>query len=125
MLFRSHALKQVSHCRVWKSQEMPPKLHYGKNQRTLDFVLLADSGWSIKLNDNDQVPEGSHGFDPDDRKMHAIFYASGPSFKKGYTAKGINTIDIYPLICRLLNIRPESVDGRIDRVIDMLNNKFW
>ena len=120
-----NALKQVSHCRVWKSQEMPPKLHYGKNQRTLDFVLLADSGWSIKLNDNDQVPEGSHGFDPDDRKMHAIFYASGPSFKKGYTAKGINTIDIYPLICRLLNIRPESVDGRIDRVIDMLNNKFW
>ena len=119
-----NALKKVPHSRVWKSQEIPPRLHYGTNLRTLDFVLLADNGWSIKLNDNDQVPEGSHGFDPDDRKMHAIFYAAGPSFKKGYTAKEIDTIDVYPLICRLLNISPESVDGRIEKVINMLNTRL-
>lgn len=114
------ALKHVPHCRVWKSDEIPPELHYGKNPRTLDFVLLADNGWSVKLGDDDRVSEGSHGFDPDQRKMHAIFYAAGPSFKKGYAAKELNTLDIYPLVCRLLHIRPEIVDGKIEKVLDML-----
>ena len=115
-----NALKLIPHCRIWKSDEMPHELHYGKNPRTLDFVLLAENGWSIKLRDDDRIPAGSHGYDPDDKKMPAIFYASGPSFKTGYAAKGINTIDIYPLITRLLNIRPVSVDGKLERVKDML-----
>ena len=115
-----NALKLIPHCRIWKSDEVPPALYYGKNPRTLDFVLLAENGWSVKLKDDDQIPEGSHGYDPDDRKMHSIFYAAGPSFKNGYAANGINTIDIYPLISRLLNIKPISVDGKIERVIDML-----
>jgi len=114
------ALKKIPHCRVWKSRKMPPELHYGKNPRTLDIVLLADNGWSIKLREDDPLQAGSHGYDPDNSNMHAIFYASGPSFKKGYTAKWLNTVDIYPLITRLLHINPEKVDGTIKQGIDML-----
>jgi alkaline phosphatase D len=116
----SHALKMIPHCRVWKSNEIPHELHYGKNPRTLDYVLLADNGWSVLLNSDDRVPLGAHGYDPGNKEMHAVFYAAGPSFKKGYTAKEFNTIDLYPLITRLMHIRPENVDGSIEQVIDML-----
>ena len=117
-----YALKMIPHCRAWKSNEIPTDLHYGINPRTLEYVLLADNGWSVILNSNDQVPAGAHGYDPSNKEMHAIFYAAGPSFKKGYTAKAFNTVDLYPLITKLMNIRPENVDGRIERVIDMLKD---
>ena len=41
------ALKQIEHIQAWKSSQVPERLHYGKNPRTMDFVVAADSLWSI------------------------------------------------------------------------------
>ncbi len=114
------SLKKIPHANCWESSRMPKKFHYGTNPRTLEFVVLADSAWTIVQNPVYKVPKGAHGFDPDNPNMHAIFYASGPSFKKGYNAGGVNNIDLYPLITRLLSLRPANVDGTIDNVAGML-----
>jgi alkaline phosphatase D len=114
------ALRKIPHTHSWKSAEMPEKFHYGTNRRTLDFVLLADSAWTIVQNPARRVPMGAHGFDPDNPNMHAIFYACGPAFKDGYQAGSFNNIDLYPLIARLLGLRPATVDGTIDKVAGML-----
>jgi predicted AlkP superfamily pyrophosphatase or phosphodiesterase len=95
---------------------------YGTNPRTLDFVLLADSGWTIRKNALQKVGKGAHGYDPDNRNMHAIFYASGPAFKKGYVSKGFNNVDLYPLLTSLLRLVPAPVDGTIDHVSDLILN---
>jgi predicted AlkP superfamily pyrophosphatase or phosphodiesterase len=115
-------LKRIPHCSVWPSKEVPLRLHYGTNPRTLDFVLLADSGWTIRKNALQKVGKGAHGYDPENRNMHAIFYASGPAFKKGYCSKGFNNIDLYPLLTRLLGLVPAPVDGTFDHVSDLILN---
>jgi hypothetical protein len=43
--------------------------------------------------------------------MFAIFYAAGPSFRKDFKFKELNNIDIYNLICRILDIKPAPNDG--------------
>jgi alkaline phosphatase D len=114
------SLQRIPHTRVWKSSEMPEKYHYGTNPRTLDFVLLADSAWTVVKNPAQRIPRGAHGYDPDNQNMHAIFYASGPAFKKGYSAKGFSNVDLYPLITRILNLQPAEVDGKIENIQDIL-----
>ncbi|MFP4064566.1 MAG: ectonucleotide pyrophosphatase/phosphodiesterase, partial [Bacteroidales bacterium] len=40
-------LKEVDHLSVWKTGELPERLNFGHNPRTLDMIVLADSAWSL------------------------------------------------------------------------------
>lgn len=54
---------------------------------------------------------GAHGYDNFTPEMEAIFYAAGPSFKKGYNAPVMANVNLYLLICKLLGIEPSVNDG--------------
>ena len=66
-------------------------------------MIVSDLGWSIttsqKLNQKQNFPGGMHGYDSDYTEMHGVFFASGPSFKKGKRIDPFENINIYPLIC--------------------------
>lgn len=114
-------LSETKHISVWKKEEVPERLNFGESQRIKDFVVLADSSWSIwKYSDRKSYSGGAHGYDNANRDMHAIFYAYGPSFKRGYRHHSINNIDLYPLICELLKIEPRQVDGKLENVRTMI-----
>jgi predicted AlkP superfamily pyrophosphatase or phosphodiesterase len=58
--------------------------------------------------------KGMHGYDPDPMEMHGIFYAYGPSFKNNYSINTFELIHIYPMLCNILDIAPNSnIDGDI------------
>ena len=113
-------LKQIPHISTWKTGELPERLHYGTNPRTLDLVITADSSWSLVQKDKKSVGNGTHGFDNANKDMHAIFYAYGPAFKKGYTAPTFINVDIYPLIAHIMKLKPAKNDGNLNDVIGML-----
>ena len=52
--------------------------------------------------------------------MFSVFYAAGPSFKKNYRFNELNNVDVYNLICRILNIEPAKNDGNPDHIKGML-----
>lgn len=114
------ALIYVDGITVWKSDEVPARLHYGTNPRTLDIVVVADSSWSIVPTADKTVGKGAHGFDNDNMDMHAIFYAYGPAFKQGYVSPTFENVNIYPLICEILGLQPAPVDGSINNVQNLL-----
>jgi alkaline phosphatase D len=114
-------LSNTEHISFWEKEKVPERLHYGKSERVKDFVIVADSSWSIlKSSYNISYSKGTHGYDNQNKDMHAIFYASGPAFKESFKSKSINNIDIYPLVCRILNLEPNNVDGNLEVVEDML-----
>jgi alkaline phosphatase D len=116
------ALSSIEHLAVWKSEEVPERLHYGTNPRCLDLVVTADSGWSVRWDPRGRYDYGgTHGYDPDYRDMHAIFYAMGPAFKVNHLHPTFNNVDIYPLIARILGIEPAKTDGQLKNVLPMLN----
>ncbi len=116
------ALSGVEGIRVWKTPDLPPRLHYGTHPRTCDLVVVADSGWSVVAGPDDKVGRGAHGFDNANTDMHAIFYACGPAFRKNYVAPTFENVDLYPLICEILGLQPSKVDGDLRHVEDMLLN---
>lgn len=117
-----NALSEFEHIKYWAPKDIPARLNFGSNYRIGDVVVLADSAWSVDY-DNKSVPKsGTHGFDNANTDMHAIFYAMGPAFKKGYTQPTFKNVSIYPLVSKILNITPAPNDGNIQEVEGMLNH---
>ena len=65
---------------------------------------------------------GQHGFDPEMKEMHGVFYANGPAFKSGYEIPSIKNIHLYPLMCEVLRISPPpGIDGELSQARDALD----
>lgn len=115
------ALAVVPNLKAWKTEDIPSRLNYGHNPRTMDILILADNTWSIGWGSRTSgYTGGTHGYDNDEMDMHAIFYAFGPAFKKGHKHEMIEVVDLYPLIAELLGIEPAAVDGKLSRAKGML-----
>lgn len=116
-------LNSIEHVSLWDRNEVPSHLNYGKNDRISSLIITADSGWSIGTKENANFDiGGAHGYDFTNSDMHAIFYAMGPDFNTNYSHKSFYNIDIYPLICEILGLEPEAVDGKLSRVELMLKD---
>ncbi len=114
-------LNSIDNISVWKKEEMPERFNYSNSNRIKEIIVLADSSWSIGFREpRENFYAATHGWDNENKDMHTIFYAMGPSFKSGYKAKPFELVDLYPLIARLLNLQPVEVDGKIERVKSML-----
>jgi len=116
-------LSNVKHLRAWKSENIPSRLHYGTNPRTLDITVVADSLWSLKWEGDGDFSGGTHGYDNRDTDMHTIFYAFGPAFKSKYVSPHFNNVDIHDLMAKILQIKPAKNDGNFSHVESMLKNK--
>jgi alkaline phosphatase D len=114
-------LNNAKGLKAWKKSEVPAKWHYGTNARIPDIVVVADSSWSIGTkSDGSSIRGGAHGYDNMNSDMFAIFYASGPSFKKNFKFKELNNVDVYNLICKILDIRPAQNDGNPAHIKGMM-----
>ena len=107
-----------------KKQDMPERFHYGTNPRIPPILCLADVGWVITTHDfaaHRHGPYvGTHGFDTQAPEMAALFIARGPDFRRGLKHAPFDNVDVYPLMAKLLGVKPEKNDGRLADVEDML-----
>jgi len=63
---------------------------------------------------------GDHGYDNSLPDMHPIFIAHGPVFKKAYKADPFESVDLYPLLCHLLDIEPRPNNGSLSAIVHIL-----
>ncbi len=116
-----YLLNKSEGLKAWSKSELPAKWHYGTNPRIPEIVVVADSSWSIGTKpDGSSLRGGAHGYDNSNPDMFAIFYAAGPSFKKNYRFKELYNVDIYDLICKILNITPAKNDGDPEHIKGLL-----
>ena len=118
-------LSQVEHLTVWKHGEVPEELCYGTSDRLGDLIVAPDLGW--QFNPRVRSGYGAHGYSPKELDMMVAFRAIGPDFKRGYDApytegeaSSFRNIDLYPMLCHLLGIEPAPVDGKLDRIRNIL-----
>jgi predicted AlkP superfamily pyrophosphatase or phosphodiesterase len=111
--------------KVYLKKDFPKEYHYGTEDdiygRIGDIILMADypNVFGIK---GRLGPMGTHGFDPKISEMGAIFYAEGPSFKKGIKIAPFENIEVYPILERILKLNPNlKVDGKINKLEKILN----
>jgi predicted AlkP superfamily pyrophosphatase or phosphodiesterase len=115
-------IRPHQHIQCWRKAEIPARLHYGKNPRVAPYVCSPETGWVITTRDyKPKKPErGGHGYDPESPEMAAVFIANGPAFRNGVTLPVFDNVSVYPLLARLLGLRPAPNDGQLSDVATAL-----
>ena len=97
--------------KAWRKAELPEKWNYGTNPRIPEIVVVADSSWSIGTRPGPSRNKGAHGYDNMNPELFSIFYATGPAFKKNRTFEELNNVDVYNIVCKILDLKPAPNDG--------------
>ncbi|XP_025096300.1 bis(5'-adenosyl)-triphosphatase enpp4-like isoform X2 [Pomacea canaliculata] len=118
-------LRNQSHVTVYRKDEIPDRFHYKNHPRIMPVIVLADEGWQFSANVTTlrrTNMTADHGYSNELTSMRAIFFARGPDFKKGVKGTSIRLVDIYPLVCKLLNIQPAPNNGSLDNTAMFLED---
>jgi predicted AlkP superfamily pyrophosphatase or phosphodiesterase len=110
----------------WHKEKIPAHLKFGTHPRVPRIVCLARTGWLFRTGHDlatmKNPANGQHGYDPADPLMAALFVARGPHFTPGVVLPPFDNVDVYPLLMRLLDLKPEPNDGRIEPLLPALRN---
>ncbi|XP_045577185.1 ectonucleotide pyrophosphatase/phosphodiesterase family member 5 [Salmo salar] len=107
---------------VYRREQIPERLHYRHNNRIMPIIIEAKEGWTITQN-RTTGPHmlGNHGYDNTLPSMHPVLVARGPAFRQDYVKSSMRSVDLYPLMCHILSVRPRPNNGSLDRVRDLLS----
>nr|XP_039260600.1 ectonucleotide pyrophosphatase/phosphodiesterase family member 5-like isoform X4 [Styela clava] len=123
-LFKNLSAIDPVHYKVWLKKDIPPEYHYSNNRRISSIFMQANEGWGIRENWNDpRYKMGRHGYNNSLMNMHVFFLATGPSFKEGFLSEPFELIDIYSLMCYILEIKPAPNNGSFDAVRQLLRDE--
>uniref|UniRef100_A0A3Q3WXG2 Uncharacterized protein n=1 Tax=Mola mola TaxID=94237 RepID=A0A3Q3WXG2_MOLML len=116
-----NALSNAPNLTVYKKNEIPESFHLAKSERLPPIVIVADLGFNLNSRFIVYVNKGDHGYHNREMDMKTIFWAFGPDFKKNFLSEPFDSIHIYPLMCKLLQIEPAPHNGSLS-VTENLNN---
>ncbi len=99
---------------TYRKAKIPTALHYRKNSRIGDLVLIADEGWYLVPPGGKQGPDntkGAHGYLPDLPSMHGVFFAAGPAFQANSDLGPVHNVSLYALMASLLGLTPVATSA--------------
>ena len=112
------------HMTVYKRENIPDSYHWKNNRRIPPIFVDPEVGWIVKKTSfgprQGNWTVGDHGWPPTKSESYSVFFAHGPAFRKGFEMHSFNTVDLYPLMCKLLGINPLSNNGSLENVEMML-----
>ncbi|XP_061676705.1 ectonucleotide pyrophosphatase/phosphodiesterase family member 7 [Syngnathoides biaculeatus] len=114
------ALDKAPNLTAYRKEDMPQSFHLARSRRLPPVVVVADLGFNLNSRFIVYVNKGDHGFHNGEMDMKMIFRAFGPDFKKNFLAEPFDSVHIYPLMCRLLDIRAEPNNGSLEHTASML-----
>lgn len=132
---------------VTMRNRMPDRLHYKTSRRIGEIIISAlegvvfiymtrapidVNGRSVQLTyDQEKMlllaasDKAAHGYDPIYPSMKGVFWAHGAAFKDAYNpGTPVDNVDVYPIICRVLDIDCETRNGSLDNVVHFLKPHY-
>jgi predicted AlkP superfamily pyrophosphatase or phosphodiesterase len=99
---------------VYTRDRIPERLHYRGNPRIAPIVAIPKEGWAATTHrrlENRPLEPATHGFDPRDRSMGALFVTAGPDVRRGASVEPFENVNVYNFMCAVLRLRPAKNDG--------------
>lgn len=112
------------HMKVYKRKDIPESYHWKHSRRIPPIFIDPAVGWSIgqsRGSSNATWVYGAHGWPPEESHSYPIFFARGPAFKKNFEVQPFSILDLYPLMCHLLGIAPQPINGSLENAVSMLS----
>ncbi|CAJ0602605.1 unnamed protein product [Cylicocyclus nassatus] len=108
--------------KIFRKENFDDRWHFtGISSRIGDIILEPEAGYDVQFNcgyvkeakkQSRDLHSSTHGINPDDPGMRAVLVLRGPSFAKTQKITRIpQNIDLYPLMCYLLGIKPAPNNG--------------
>ncbi|MEX0748314.1 MAG: ectonucleotide pyrophosphatase/phosphodiesterase [Rhodothermales bacterium] len=115
------------HVEAFLKEDLPERLHLD-HPRTPSLIAIVDEGWEFTTRqrfdeDPDRFHGGAHGYDNLAPSMAATFIAHGPAFRDGHVVEALDVVDIYNIVCEILDLDPAPNDGNADAVNDVLRGE--
>ncbi|TSP90487.1 Ectonucleotide pyrophosphatase/phosphodiesterase family member 3 [Bagarius yarrelli] len=94
-------------------QHLPKRFHYAHSRRIEDVNVLVESLWLFERYPGSLrfCSGGNHGYDNDDPNMQAMFLSYGPKFNLQTEVEPFSNIELYNLMCDILEITPAPNNG--------------
>ncbi|VDM22063.1 unnamed protein product [Hydatigera taeniaeformis] len=106
---------------VYLKRDLPDRFHYINTPRCPPLILIADQNYVIRHTPLQHYGRGEHGYDNLNTQMHALMIAAGPKVKQLNGVQLIQQVDIYALICGILELQtPNKIDGDLMRVAGLI-----
>jgi len=111
---------------VFLKENIPDNWHFKNNRRVGDILLVAKEGTGLYcyLNTPNATRNfylADHGYDKNVTNVQANFVAKGALFKRNYSSENsFENVDVYPLICYIMNIKCLKNNGTLATVEEFL-----
>jgi predicted AlkP superfamily pyrophosphatase or phosphodiesterase len=97
---------------IYRRDQVPARLHYRGSPRIEPIIGIPSDGWTVTTRARlANRHAATHGFDPGDQSMSAMFVAAGPRIGAGIVLAPFENVDIYNFLCSVLELRPAANDG--------------
>nr|XP_023506867.1 ectonucleotide pyrophosphatase/phosphodiesterase family member 1 isoform X1 [Equus caballus] len=115
------------HFKPYLKHFLPKRLHFAKNDRIEPLTFYLDPQWQLALNPpaEKHCQGGFHGSDNVFSNMQALFIGYGPGFQHGAEVDSFENIEVYNLMCDLLNLIPASNNGTHGSLNHLLKNPIY
>ncbi|XP_071765047.2 venom phosphodiesterase CdcPDE [Centroberyx gerrardi] len=92
---------------------LPKRLHFANSRRIEDVNVLVTPKWLFESYPGSLTfcSGGAHGYDNDVESMHAMFVSYGPKFLYKTEIEPFSNIELYNLMCDVLEISPAENNG--------------
>ncbi|XP_076872829.1 ectonucleotide pyrophosphatase/phosphodiesterase family member 1 [Brachyhypopomus gauderio] len=110
--------------KAYLKEHLPKRLHFANNIRIERAHLYMKSQWQAALQPTEikYCSGGFHGSDNAFKNMQAIFIGHGPGLKFKTTVAPFENIEVYNLLCDLLDIHPAPNNGTHGSLNHLLRN---
>lgn len=107
-------VRRHPHGECWRKADIPARLALGANPRVSAIVCAADTGWLFATRERPVTRTGgAHGYDNAAPEMAALFIVHGSGIAQGVTLDALDSVDVHPLLGRLLGLPVPVGDGRV------------
>uniref|UniRef100_A0AAY4C431 SMB domain-containing protein n=1 Tax=Denticeps clupeoides TaxID=299321 RepID=A0AAY4C431_9TELE len=107
-LFHLHCKSPDQSMRPYLKEHLPKRFHFANNVRIERAHLYMKETWQAEIK---YCYGGFHGSDNVFKNMQTVFMAYGPSLKHKSQVAPFENIEVYNLMCDLLNIDPAPNNG--------------
>uniref|UniRef100_A0A8C7M9B4 Ectonucleotide pyrophosphatase/phosphodiesterase 1 n=1 Tax=Oncorhynchus kisutch TaxID=8019 RepID=A0A8C7M9B4_ONCKI len=110
--------------RPYLKEHLPKRMHFANNVRIEKAHLYMKPGWQAALQPKEvkYCTGGFHGSDNVFKNMQAIFISYGPGLKYKTQVAPFENIEVYNLLCDLLDVPPAPNNGTHGSLNHLLKN---
>ncbi|KAM4538947.1 venom phosphodiesterase CdcPDE [Odontesthes bonariensis] len=106
---------------------LPKRLHYANSRRIEDVNILVEPKWLFERHPGSLLfcSGGNHGYDNDVESMHAMFLSYGPKFNYKTKIEPFSNIELYNLMCDVLQVPPADNNGTHGSMNHILRKPYY